>query len=365
MAKNKKIVIVLPNLAGGGAQWVLSRLSNTLVEFFEVFIITFEKSDKEIVHKNNNLRIIYLGTKTARKSFFILKKELEILKPDLIFSSLIQTNILLIILSKFLKFKHKLIIRETNTFIEPIKYKKNLINLFYYIIRFSYHFVSNIIAPSEGVCNEINKYLLIPKNKIHVLYSPFFHNEIINLSNEDLKINIEEKYLVAVGRLAEQKNFDFLIHSFAKIYKKVEYKLVIVGNGVKKNSLNSLITKLGLINRVIILDNISNPIPLIAESIGLVQCSKWEGLSNVLLHAITLNKLIICTDYNYGPQDIINMGYNITIVDNNIDNLAEAMLKIKKIIYDNDKIQKDDVIHKNNYINYLLKLIDENITYNK
>ena len=152
MIKNKKIVIVLPSLSGGGAQWVLSKLSNELSDIFDVYIITFESKKINIVNTNDKLRIIYTGTKSTKKSIFILKKELELLKPDIIFSSLIQTNILLIILSKFLTFNHKVVIRETNTFIQPIKFKINFTNLFYYILRFLYHLSPSIIAPSEGVC---------------------------------------------------------------------------------------------------------------------------------------------------------------------------------------------------------------------
>ena len=77
------------------------------------------------------------------------------------------------------------------------------------------------------------------------------------------------------------------------------------------------------------------------------------------MHAITLNKLIICTNYNYGPKDIIKLGYNIGIVDNQITKLSNSLLKIDKIEkynYDNNKIQIDDTILKNNYINYLDKL---------
>ena len=47
MIKNKKIVVVLPNLSGGGAQWVLYKLSYELVKVFEVIIITFESNKKK------------------------------------------------------------------------------------------------------------------------------------------------------------------------------------------------------------------------------------------------------------------------------------------------------------------------------
>ena len=36
MKNNKKIVVILPNLSGGGAQWLLNKISYELAEIFEL-----------------------------------------------------------------------------------------------------------------------------------------------------------------------------------------------------------------------------------------------------------------------------------------------------------------------------------------
>jgi len=42
--KKVNISIVLPNLLAGGAEWVISTLSNVLIERFDIVIVTFIKS---------------------------------------------------------------------------------------------------------------------------------------------------------------------------------------------------------------------------------------------------------------------------------------------------------------------------------
>ena len=55
-----------------------------------------------------------------------------------------------------------------------------------------------------------------------------------NLKNEKLSTNFEsdKKYIVSIGRLTYQKNFNLLIESFYEI-KKIynDYKLIIIGEG--------------------------------------------------------------------------------------------------------------------------------------
>ena len=53
---------------------------------------------------------------------------------------------------------------------------------------------------------------------------------------------MNEKYLLAIGRLTKQKNFEFLIKNFKEISKKYnQFKLVIIGEGeLEKSSKNKL-----------------------------------------------------------------------------------------------------------------------------
>ena len=61
-------------------------------------------------------------------------------------------------------------------------------------------------------------------------------------------------------------------------------------------------------NDIKILDFIQNPYPIIRESDLFILTSKYEGLPNVLLEALTLKKFIISSDCETGPSEILSNG---------------------------------------------------------
>jgi glycosyltransferase involved in cell wall biosynthesis len=77
-----------------------------------------------------------------------------------------------------------------------------------------------------------------------------FHPENFNPKiKEDL--NIEDVFLLAVGRFAEKKGFRYLIQAMPAILKKKpEAKLVIIGFGPQEVELKKVVQKLGLENAV-------------------------------------------------------------------------------------------------------------------
>jgi glycosyltransferase involved in cell wall biosynthesis len=68
-----------------------------------------------------------------------------------------------------------------------------------------------------------------------------------NIKHYDL---IGKKVILYVGRLAEEKNISFLIRAFNKV-RSDDSVLVIVGNGPLRNDLESEVTELGIIDKVI------------------------------------------------------------------------------------------------------------------
>ena len=68
---------------------------------------------------------------------------------------------------------------------------------------------------------------------------------------------------------------------------------------IEDNKLNS---------NVKILNNINNPFPYLLRSDLFILSSLFEGLPNVLLEAITLNKFVISTNCSTGPSEILDNG---------------------------------------------------------
>ena len=102
---------------------------------------------------------------------------------------------------------------------------------------------------------------IFSEEKIYVVEDPIIDVKEIFNKNKDNQFKsdlglADKKYLISIGMLTKQKNFNFLISNFKKILKKYNFlELVILGEGEEKNSLNKLVKKLKISDSVHFLGN--------------------------------------------------------------------------------------------------------------
>ena len=83
--------------------------------------------------------------------------------------------------------------------------------------------------------------LVFNKKKIISIYNPYLKKSL------KIKNNKKKNWILSVGRLTKQKDFNTLINAFSVIHKKIpNFKLLIIGSGDKENELKEMIIKLNL-----------------------------------------------------------------------------------------------------------------------
>ena len=82
----------------------------------------------------------------------------------------------------------------------------------------------------------------------------------------------------------------------------------MIGKGILKNNLKKYVKKNNLQNKVKILDPVNNPYNLLKQTDIFILSSKFEGLPNVLLEALVLNKFVISSNCPTGPKEILLNG---------------------------------------------------------
>ena len=134
--------------------------------------------------------------------------------------------------------------------------------------------------------------------------------------------------LVSVGRLNNQKGFDYAIKA-AKILKDkgVDFVWYIIGSGELKQALTDQVRFLGVEKEVQLLGERENPYPYFKNADIVVQTSRYEGKSIVLDEAKILCKPIITTDY-VSVSDQIENGKNGLIVALDERKIAEGILSL-------------------------------------
>src|SRR5690606_12672391 len=98
----KKILFILPSLAAGGAERVISFIAQNLdPKTFDVSLLIISRKSANAYALNENLKTIYLGQSRVLNSVPLLFKNISNIKPDIVVSSISHLNTVLAFMSIF------------------------------------------------------------------------------------------------------------------------------------------------------------------------------------------------------------------------------------------------------------------------
>lgn len=304
----KRVVFINYTLNFGGAERYISHLANFMSKHnIQVFIILLDNSPIKY-DLDENIKIIQ-PSKDRPKSiwpkffYFIyivnyLRKSIKKINPSLILNTAFPVFILAIInrsLPIYVSIrcdpKNISLIEgfEIPNFVRKIFYKK----------------ANGIIAQTIYAKDTISKQL----NHKNVITIPNFLVE-----SEEIQVD-KKNEIVFVGRLVKSKGVDFLIRAFSKL-KKNNWKLIIVGDGPQKKSLESLVLNLNMNHKIIFKGNQKEVSSYYKRARIFAFPSLTEGFPNALLEAMSYGLACVSFDCVSGPSEIIQDGINGFLVEN-------------------------------------------------
>ena len=158
---------------------------------------------------------------------------------------------------------------------------------------------------------------------------------------------LKEKRVIAVGRYYQEKGFDLLLESWAKIYKiHPEWRLEIFGDG-DKTMYEEIRDKLGIPASCCKLNGRTNAIEQEYINSSIFVCSsRFEGFGMVLVEAMACGLGVVSFDCPWGPSSILaNDEDGILVEDGNTNALADAIMSLMN---DPDKL---NTLAKNAIVN--------------
>ena len=199
----------------------------------------------------------------------------------------------------------------------------------------------HIIIPSESL-----KDILVRDYGLHERYSviptgtdlePFVKADGKSLRSENGWQ--DETVLISVGRLAPEKNWDTLVRAFAKIHEEhPKARLVLIGDGTGRQSLEALATELGVSDRVTFTGALPfQEIPRYlkaADAFAFASVTETQGL--VTIEAMAAGLPVVAVD-GPGTRDIVESGKQGFLVENDPGALAKG---IKKLLADPQRIKR-------------------------
>ena len=298
-----KLLFVITSLENGGAERVCASLANYFSKENEVEILYFsgeifyEISPKVKLNKfSRNSRIPRL----AAKLLAIRKRAKD---ADCVISFMDSTNILSIIATAFLG--RKLIISEHSA--------HDFVGLKWRVLRrIFYPFASALTVLNRS---DFNYYSFV-KNKA-IIYNPSIFKPSFG--------GQKEKLIIFVGRLEYVKGCDIFLRALA-LLRLDDFKLLVLGDGSQKKSLQSLSAGLGLKN-LEFLGSVSDIQNYYKKAKIIVSSSRFEGLGNALIESAFFDCIRVATP-TAGALELLEDGKNGFISsDFSEQALAKAILK--------------------------------------
>jgi glycosyltransferase involved in cell wall biosynthesis len=115
----------------------------------------------------------------------------------------------------------------------------------------------------------------------------------------------EKKIIYSAGRLSEQKGFGYLIDAAAILHRKRSDLLFAVsGEGKLEEELKGRVKALGLEDSFVFLGFASDIYPFLKGCDLFVLASLFEGMPNVVMEAMAMQKPVIATDVN-GARELM------------------------------------------------------------
>jgi glycosyltransferase involved in cell wall biosynthesis len=278
-SSKQKIVFVIAALSGGGAERQLGYLSKFLVEKgYEVVVIFRSEGPAGKAAFQKGVNYIKLKTKGNYNPVVLIElyNILAKIKPDIVQSWIIQSDIYIGVLSLF--FRYKWVVREANSGSSH----KGLKNK--YLREIVLRFADKIIANSP-----VGYKYWMKTGRVEQILNGFDLKKTSISNNDNTSVfNISDKYILYVGRLEKHKNVGLLISSFAQSKIVNEYRLVICGDGSERDNLDTLVNEFGLVGKV---EMLGFQAPSVVQSLMsraslLCLLSEYEGMPNVVFEAM-------------------------------------------------------------------------------
>ncbi|MGN7503727.1 MAG: glycosyltransferase [Alphaproteobacteria bacterium] len=331
MNENKKSVLfILPALSAGGAERVLITYMNHIdrARFVPQFLsITNHGRLGSLI--STDIKTDSLGCPRVSTSIFKLYTYIKTNEPDIVFTTMAYMNFILLLLRPFFK-QTKFVVREANMPLATLKQHKRLEFFFRILYRILYPWADKVIVPAQCITTELHTALKVKTNNNVTIYNPVDDRIITqNTENTEHRPNVDF-YFVASGRLHPQKGFDRLIEMFAQTNLPYTWHLDIIGDGMERDKLESLIVQHNLSARISLLGFLDIPWPLYQLADVLLLPSRYEGLPNVVLESLHCGTPVIAHKDAGGIQEIADLSASGSVqIVADMDAFAQSLAALK------------------------------------
>lgn len=312
--RSTDLALISASLRGGGAERVMAILANECsARGLGVDMVLVQRTGQYLQNLSPSVNVLDLGASRAVGALPALVRYLRRANPKAILATQTHVNLVCLLAHTIARARGKLVLREANTLSRASKGSRRLKDrVLPSLAGLLYRRADHIVAVSHGVAEDLRLYSQLDLDKISVIYNPLLTPDIPELAKQEPSHSwLREKSLpviLGIGRLTPQKNFALLIQAFGRLHRRLDARLVILGEGEDRASLEASVEGLGLSESVSMPGFVDNPFAYLSRADAFVLSSSWEGLPGVLIQALAVGIPVVSTDCPSGPKEILDGG---------------------------------------------------------
>ncbi|HEY6250070.1 MAG TPA: glycosyltransferase, partial [Candidatus Angelobacter sp.] len=255
------------------------------------------------------------------------------LRPHTILSTLGHLNVAVVATKPFMPRGTRVIIREATvpgSFLQQVPRHPRL---WRWLFQLFYKRADRIVCLSNSTMDELVVDFRVPREKLVRIYNPIDTKKVHALAElEGNPFCGAGPHLLSVGALRPEKGIDLLIEAMPSVLQHLPgAQLTVLGEGPQLRDLTEQSDKLGLSGNVRFQGFQKNPWRYMRFADVFVLPSRFEGLPNALLEALTLGTKVVATDCPGGIREIQSHARRMTLAPlENPAALAEAIISAWK-----------------------------------
>lgn len=323
----KHLALFVYGLAGSGAQWRMVNLANAFAERGYTVDLVVVRSHGPLLQEISPLvRLVALGPRWEhlpqlrkwRGRFWLtglygLARYLRQARPEALLSTSYFSNVIALWARALTHVRTRLVVRVSNHLSHSaVHVPQRSRRLGVWSARRFYPWADAIVTVSHGLAEDVVCVTGLSHERITVIDNPVLTAATLDKANVPLDhpwfASGSPPVLLGVGRLVRQKDFPTLLKAFARVRAVRPVRLIILGDGRKRKTLEVLAQQLGVASDVDLPGFVLNPFPYMKQASVFVLSSAWEGLPGALVEAMACGCPVVSTNCPSGPEEILDGG---------------------------------------------------------
>jgi glycosyltransferase involved in cell wall biosynthesis len=335
-SERRRVLFLVPSFAGGGGgaeRIVATLLSHLDGARFDLHLAIAQERSSFWQHIPANVPVHELQLSRMRYALPSIVRLAWRLRPQVIMSTVVYLNVLLLLARPFLPRRTRILVEEVTAASAFVRQDSQRPRLWTWLYRRLYPKADMIICLSEFIKNDLITNFGVPPEKLARIYGPIEVDRLRQLANSENPYGgTKRPTVVAAGRFSREKGFDVLLEAAAAIAGAIpNLRLVILGEGPLQRELKEQAGRLGLDEQVSFAGFQENPWTYFRHADVFIMPSRYEGLGIAVLETLAVGTAVIATDCPGGIREIQERTGGVTLVPaENPAALAQAVITFLK-----------------------------------